>query len=369
MENNSKVSASSFVKEHWILVNWGPEQLLRLPKRMEYEMNKIFLAILVFIFFSPPQAVCGWLHTEGRSIKDSAGNVVMLRGVNMYIRLQNERTKYNAAKAMGANVVRLMLWKQDIEGNPGTLYPGEDQRGLTAIDDAVQWAHDAGLMVILEQQIWSFQVEPAPVEFLTDAALQESWLSMWCTLIDRYKNNDTVIGIDLMNEPWNIKNRPPNEVAVPLWESIAKNAVTKLRPHNPNLIFFIEGWGMLVQPMWSDFEFLQQPNTVISDHVYGYKPYQFLSDRYSIYTKQNIPVWLGEIGFLPNEVLFMIHQLNNFDQLGLHYTIYTFGASPWDSPYYIVSASYDLTSIGQIYSDHIKSLVALSPPKRLRIAY
>jgi aryl-phospho-beta-D-glucosidase BglC (GH1 family) len=272
----------------------------------------------------------------------------------MYIRLQNEQAKYLAAKAMGANVVRLMLWKQDIENNPGTANPGQDQRGLAAIDDAVRWAHDAGLRVILVQQIWSYQVEPAPPEFLSDAALQTSWLSMWRTLIDRYKNDETVIGVDLMNEPWNIQPRPLGAQAS--WEAIAKNAVTELRPRNPHLLFAVEGWGVETQPMWSDLAFLQQPNIILSDHIYGQRTYQFLSDRYSAYSSQNIPIWLGEIGFLSTDQSFMVSQLNNFDLMGLHYTMYTFGASQWGDPYDLVDASYALTSIGQEYSEHLKSL-------------
>ncbi len=299
----------------------------------------------------------GWLHTAGGSIQDETEHVVTLRGVNMFIRLQNERAKFMAAAASGANVVRLMLWKQDIEGNPGAPIAGHDQRGLAAIDNAVMWARDAGLRVILTEQIWEFQVPSAPSAFFSNPALQASWVAMWRTLIDRYRHDDTVIGIDLMNEPWSIRPRP--EGAQASWELIAKAAVAELRPRNPNLLFVVSGWGPITEPMWNDVAFLQQPNTVVSDHVYGAlsphgeKTFQYLSTRYAPFTSQGVPIWLGEIGFLPSEQSFMERQLDNFDLLGLHYCLFVFGAQRWASPYDMVDATYTLSPTGAIYRAHL----------------
>jgi len=318
----------------------------------------IGLAVFLFIFLpgiSQAETNNDWLHTDGRLIKDASGNVVNLRGVHMYVCLQNEQAKFIQAAAMGANVIRLALWKNAIEGNPSGPCVGMD--GLVEIDKAVQYAKNAGLKVILDEHFWSLNVEDAPLEFFTDPALQASWLNMWQTLINRYKNDPTVVGIDLMNEPWAIVGR--TIANKPQWEAIAENAVAVLHPLNPNLIIFVEGWGPQTQPMWSDIPFLQQPNVAISDHVYGQKTFQYLSDRYEIYTSQEIPVWLGEIGFTSSEESFMISQLNSFDSLGLHYTLFVYGVASWNLSYDIVDSSYNLTSIGLIYSNHLNSM---SPP-------
>lgn len=328
----------------------------RLPikHRQRHWMAVLPLLILVVSVVGIKPVIChnnNWLHTDGMFIKDAAGNVVTLRGVHIYTCLQNEQVKFTRSKEMGANVVRLAIWKNAVEGNLSGPCVGTP--GLENIDRAIAYAKNAGLMVILDQHIWSLNVEPAPTAFFTDAALQESWLTMWRTLIDRYANEPTVIGVDLMNEPWSIVNRPANAKA--LWEGIAKNAVTVLRPRNPNLIFFVSGWGPVTFPMWDDIAFLRQPNTAITDHVYGEKTVEWLNTRYSTY--QGIPVWLGEIGF--TTISYMEQQLDRFDALGLHYTLFVYGVNSWGLLYDIVDRNYNLTVVGLAYRDHLASL---TPP-------
>jgi hypothetical protein len=308
------------------------------------------VAILCGLIFNvTAQAIPGWLHTDGAHIKDSAGNVVMLRGVHMYVCLQNEQAKFTSAKALGANVIRLAFWKNAVEGNPTAPCTS----GLPALDLAIGYARNAGLRVILDEQVWASGIPSAPVAFFTDPALQESWLAMWRTLINRYKDNDTVVGIDPMNEPWSIQNKPTGWKT--MWESIVKNAITQLKPLNQNLIFFPEGTAWNINPMWDDLAFLQQLNVVLSDHVYGQKSMQQINDRYAPFT--GLPIYLGEIGFLSSEQSWMESQLDNLDALGLHYTLFVYGVSSWALPYDIVDASYNLTAIGQIYRDHLASLV------------
>jgi len=335
----------------------------------------------------------GWLHTDGRFIKDAAGNVVVPRGVNTYVRLQNEQAKYAAIKALGANVVRLMLWKEDIEKPSPTLDPKFDRTGLAAIDRAVGWAREAGLKVILVEQIWSYQVDSAPGTFLTDPELQASWLVMWRTLVDRYKNDSTVVGIDLMNEPYIMQHRSadriPASVKDPLgaWEQVAKKAVADLRTRNPNLLFVVEGWGPRTIPNWKDAEFLKQSNVVFSSHIYytgaaswssWAKAYadgklaegkdlleKWIDKMWGDFTKQGIPVWIGEVGFLttdPNWKEQMLDELALFDARGIGYAAYTVGVARWSGPFDMVDPaglpSYRLSVIGKAYSDHLQALSA-----------
>ena len=338
------------------------------------------IALLAFFVHSAcAQSTSGWLHTDGRWIKDASGNVVHLRGVNMFVRLQNEQAKFAAAKQAGANVVRLMLWKQDIE-TPGANDSAYDQSGLAAIDRAVGWAHDAGLHVILEQQIWSQKVEPAPASFYSDPAVQDEWLKMWRLLIDRYKGDPTVIGIDPMNEPYSVKGLA---VADPMgtWEKIVKAAVNNLRPHNTNLIFFVEGWGPRTTPGFRDVVFLQQPNTVYSDHIYYKNAYpvhawataystgdlaggkalfaQLADKRWKHYTDKGIPVWMGEIGFAadsPHWQEQMADELTLLDERGIDYAIFCLGVSRWKLEWDIVNESYGLTTIGRLYREHMQAI-------------
>jgi hypothetical protein len=280
----------------------------------------------------------------------------------------------------------LCLWKCDIETpGPNNTGPeeGKDKRGLAAIDDAIGWAHDAGLMVILDQHIWSEAVEPAPSSFLSLPTLQAQWLAMWRLLVDRYKNDPTVIGIDLMNEPWSIKGVSASQRGA--WEKIAKNAVFDLRSHNPNLLFFVEGWARQKPlPGWLDVEFLKQPNVVYSEHIYyacassyplpeweapwriaystGNLPEgrdflsQDMDSRFGFYTNQGIPVWIGETGFLTSHPYWqeqMEDELELLDQRGIGYAAFAYGVSRWALKYDIIDASYNLTTVGRVYRNHL----------------
>jgi len=305
----------------------------------------------------PPEASdLDWYYIDGNKIKDSEGNIVMLKGVNTAVCIQNEQEKFTRIAEMGSNVVRLLIWKNGIEGNPTGPCAGKNE--LEEIDKAVLYAKNSGLKIILDQQIWDSNVgNDAPFAFFTDSALQESWLDMWEILINRYKNEPTIIGIDLMNEPWAISGT--NKDTQFLWEEISKNAYDELHHLNDDLIFFISGWGKLTQPMWSDIDYLKNKNIVISDHVYNtWKIWSndFFTTRYEVFTDIGIPVWLGEIGYIPGQEELMQTQLNHFDSLGLHYTYWIYGVNRWDLPHELVDSDYKLTNIGEIYSNHIKNI-------------
>ncbi|OGV95557.1 hypothetical protein A2W24_06695 [Microgenomates group bacterium RBG_16_45_19] len=352
-------------------------------------INKNLFLILIFlgILFHPAPALAvapGWLHTEGRLVKDSQGDVATLGGVNMFVCLQNEPEKFAQAKAMGAQVVRLMLWKNAIENPSGLAIndPCFGQGGVAAIDKAIEYASNAGLRVILEHQIWSYQLAPAPANFWIDPVLQASWLDMWKLLVARYKDNPTVIGVDLMNEPYSISILHGSVTPDPqgAWEAIAENAVNELRPLNPNLLFMIEGWGPRTNPSWRDLPFLQQPNTIYSDHIYytgrtydwatAYQSGNFaqgrtlfqsmVSDRYGRYLNAGVPVWIGEVGFLttdPGWETQMRDELEILEGFRIDYSVFVYGVSRWNLSYDIVNSTYTLTAVGQIVSERLKNLI------------
>ena len=239
-------------------------------------------------------------------------------------------------------------------------------------------------MIILEQQLWSTDVTPAPSTFLIDATLQAQWLAMWRIIVDRYKNDPTVIGIDLMNEPYSIKGVSVSQRGA--WEMIAENAVFDLRSHNPNLLFIVEGWGPRTVPGWQDVKFLKLPNVVYSEHIYYYSastlplptwelPWriaysngnltngrnllsQYIDSRFTVFTNQGIPVWIGEVGFLTSDPCWqdqMEDELALLDQRGIGYAAFAYGVSRWGLEFDLVDASYNLTTVGLAYKNHLKT--------------
>jgi hypothetical protein len=370
----------------------------KMPAR--YSVLRASLGLLPLLWAAPLFAAAeepapDWLHTDGRWIKDSRGDIQKLYGVNTVVRLKNERAKFEAAGKQGFNTIRLMLFKQDIE-KPVKDFPDQDRSGLEAIDKVVKWCQELRMRVILDHQIWGKDIEPAPTDFLTNEKQQAEWLNMWRLLVDRYKNNSTVVGIDLMNEPNGLKHKMklPASVADPqgAWEGVAKNAIKELKAVNPKLLFIVEDFGRTNAPngLWRDVKFLKENNGVYSSHIYysGHKQWnpwgkayasgdfetgkkllgKWMDDNYAKYAAEGVPVWMGEIGFRTDDPHWqqeMTDEMQLFDERGIGYALYSYAVWPWPEPFDIVdrsAAGYQLTKIGQIFSTHVLELAKPKSP-------
>ena len=303
-------------------------------------------------------------HVDNGLIKDADNNPIMLRGVHMYVCKQNEQEKYTKAATMGANVVRLAFWKNAVEGYGASGSPCSD--GIASLDAAIGYAKNAGLRVILDDHFWSYlgstATEWPPYTFFTDQNLIQSWFDMWLMLADRYKNNDTVIGIDPYNEPYAITGTQVGDYAY--WEPMVENLIDQLAVVNPNLLFFPSGWGSLTS-LWHDMDYLAAtPNIVLQEHIYlNVKTAEWFTARYTPYINAGIPIMLGEVGWtlVPDETSWMDARLDFFDSLGLHYCLFCFGVGSWNLAWDVAPSSpYTLNTIGEIYKDHLERMAKMS---------
>jgi hypothetical protein len=213
------------------------------------------------------------------------------------------------------------------------------------------------LKVILDFHIWGAGVgDNAPLSFFTAVNVQNDWLDCLRLVVNRYKNDNTVIGLDLMNEPWAIIGKTISDR--PRWETIAKNAINQIQLINPNLLIVVSGWGTSVEPMWTDISFIQQhQNIILADHIYSDKSEEFFNTRYSSFLNAGIPMYLAEIGYTPAQESYMQKQLDFFELLGLNYSLFVYGVNSWALEYDVVDINYNLNVIGQRYSNHIKSFI------------
>ena len=106
----------------------------------------------------PPLLVGPGLHTTpDHAFVDAAGNEVQLRGLNLVPIWRGspgrtwDQARYDQIAAKGFNVVRLVLYWDDFEPQPGAF----DQTNLQTLDTAIARAKAAGLRVILDEiHIW-----------------------------------------------------------------------------------------------------------------------------------------------------------------------------------------------------------------------
>jgi endoglycosylceramidase len=185
------------------------------------------------------------VFVEAQKFKDPYGRDLILHGINVVNK--NPESDYvghitpeemKKFKSWGFNVIRLGIIWDGLEPEPG-MY---NEEYLSKIDEMIQWAGDNDLYIMLDMHqdlysvefsdgapiwatitddqphqmgdIWSdaYLISPA-VQHAFDnfwnntpasdgIGIQDHYIALWKHIANRYKNNYTVIGFDIMNEPF-----------------------------------------------------------------------------------------------------------------------------------------------------------------------
>jgi chitinase len=109
------------------------------------------------------------------------------------------------------------------------------------MDKIVDYAGQVGLKIILDHHRSDSGAGTSGNGLWYDGQhSQAEWVSDWQMLAQRYKNNPTVIGADLHNEPYNGTwgGGAPND-----WAAAAELAGNAIGTVNPNWLIFVEGIG------------------------------------------------------------------------------------------------------------------------------
>ena len=200
-------------------------------------------------------AATGFLRVQGQTILDSAGQPLLLRGVNMdnlYWLTDADPLAY-ATQAdiqlladLGLTVIRVALDWQDFAT---TL-------NYDLIDRYLAWCQAAGLYVVLDMHVVPPDAEFGDELLWGDPVAEQQFLDLWTAVANRYAQNPTVAGYDLYNEP-----SPPDPAQ---WWSLAARTAEAIRRVDPNHIIFVE--NPLNDP---HFQLLADPNIVYSYHDYS----------------------------------------------------------------------------------------------------
>jgi endoglucanase len=274
------------------------------------------------------------LHTEGRYIKDSFGNIVYLRGVSKmgleYTRngFHLVESDYDLMKEMGVNVVRI----------PYTMEWIYNPDYLGKIDCQIQWCKERSIYVILDMH------RPNHRSQQSFPWNETAWINQWLFLAERYKEEPTVIGFDLFNEP--------HDVDWVKWKNTAERAAKAIHKVNPNLLILIQGVGWGWDIAGAQTNPVNETNIVYSPHIYPYplshmewsyaykkgdyeRGYQLLRDYIKsnwepILTNNIAPILVGEFGtpvFDEHNLRWMKDLLEIMHELEISYTCWVFYGS------------------------------------------
>ena len=196
-------------------------------------------------------------HTCGTEIVDRNGQTVMIHGIAWSgmelpggapggLDKRNYKEILQEVKGLGYNTVRIPYSTEAIA--PGHYPSGidtklnPDLKGLTSLqvlDRIVAECHQLGLKVILDRH----RINPyvVPPLWYDSSWSTDQWIDDWIRLAERYRGNDTVIGMDLENEPygatWGTGN-PQTD-----WRIAATRAGDAVLDANPYLLVFVQGVG------------------------------------------------------------------------------------------------------------------------------
>lgn len=211
-----------------------------------------------------------WLHTDGKRILDKDGKEVWLTGVNWFgyntgtntfDGLWNSQLKpsVEAIADHGFNLIRVPISAQLLNqwakgeyprANYNNAYNPElnSMNSLQIFDYFLKLAEENGLKVMPD--IHSAETDASGhnvnLWYTNNVSVDEFYSALeW--LADRYKDNDTIIAIDIKNEPhgkpyegsnaaiWNDSKDKNN------WKYTAETAAAKIFAKNPNVLVMVEG--------------------------------------------------------------------------------------------------------------------------------
>jgi endoglucanase len=285
-------------------------------------------------------AGAGYWHTSGRQILDASGQPVRIAGINWFgfetsnnvvhgLWSRDYKSMIDQMKSLGYNTIRIPysddIFKSGTVPNSIDFSSGKnaDLQGLNSLgilDRIVSYAGKDGLKVILDRHRPDAGGQSAL--WYTASVPESTWIANLKALATRYKGQDTVVGIDLHNEPHDPACWGCGDTATD-WRLAVQRAGNAVLGVNPELLIFVEGvqtfngvsgwWGGNLMGVAQYPVQLNVANRVVySAHDYATSVAQQswfsdpafpanmpgIWDKYWGYIfKQNIaPVWVGEFG-------------------------------------------------------------------------
>lgn len=267
-------------------------------------------------------------------------------------------------KSTGANTVRLPLhYKLFTDEDYLGLYSAQD--GFERVDKLLGWCKTHGVYVILDMHCAPGGQGGGTVDggygypwLFADTAYQDQLLELWVKIAERYRDNEYVLGYELLNEP--IEHRPNEDnwdsLYYPMLEPLYKRITAAIRAVDSNHIILLGGArGNTEFQMFSDWNF--DSNIMYTSHCY-YASLRSVTDVEKFRSEvengwylnglvefrkmTGKPIFVGEAGHLTieqQEVLVDIFRKNNLGYTFWPYKKYALGGcfvyfeadSGWDS--------------------------------------
>lgn len=295
----------------------------------------------------------GFVHAEGKFLVDAAGHKLILRGTNLGNWLVPEGYMFRfdggpqSPREIEALVNELIgpteaakFWKRyreayisrkdiDFIARAGfntiripfhyKFFEPANDEGFALLDRVIGWAKEDGLYVILDMHCAPGGQTGANIDdswgypwLYEDEASQRQAMEIWERIALHYRDNPTVLGYDLLNEP--IPTYPKLAQYNSKLEPVYKKLASAVRYVDSNHVLILGGaqWDTNFSVFGPPFD----KNMMYTFHKYwmppvedAVKPYVELRDKYSI------PIWMGESGENTDEWIGKFREVLDKDEI------------------------------------------------------
>lgn len=231
-----------------LFINPNTNYLIKVFSKMMVKYSLVLLMLLLLFSCNQSDKIAqnkGFVSIEGQKFVDSFGRQIIFSGTNYISKNPNEKyipqhnqEIFEQFKSWGFNCIRLGIIWDGLEPEPGVY----NEEYMKEIDKRIEWAAKNGIYVFLDMHqdlygskfsdgapewatldngqphysgaVWSdsYLISPA-VQTAFDnfwknspapdgVGIQDHYSNLWKHLAQRYANNTTVIGYDIMNEPF-----------------------------------------------------------------------------------------------------------------------------------------------------------------------
>jgi aryl-phospho-beta-D-glucosidase BglC (GH1 family) len=216
------------------------------------------IAVLLGVSFrmeAQTPSVSSW-QTSGSQIVEPNGRPVRIAGLSWFgletsnfaphgLWTRSYREMMDQMRDLGYNTIRLPFSSQlfDSQSIPNGIdyTKNPDLKGLNGLqimDLIIAYAGEAGLRIVLDRH--RINANAQSVLWYDESYPESRWISDWLMLAARYKDNPTVVGMDLHNEPggdacWGCGDKLLD------WRLAAQRAGNAILAVNPNVLIIVQG--------------------------------------------------------------------------------------------------------------------------------
>lgn len=292
------------------------------------------LLLALFLLTTITQATAQFAHTDHKQIVDGSGKPLLIRATNLgnWLVPEGYMWQFQDGPQSPSEIRALVLELLGPEGSAAfwqkyrenyvtrediaflhragfnairvplhyDLFESDDAEGFKLLDRLTAWCRAEGLYMILDlhaapggQTGANIDDSPGYPWLYQSPQEQQHLIAIWRRLATHFRDEPTVLGYDLLNEP--IPPFPGLAHLTPLLEPLYKRLANEIRTVDSHHILFLGGanWDGNFSIFGNPFD----SNIAYTFHKYWTAPDESVIKQYLEFRdRHDVPIWMGESG-------------------------------------------------------------------------